>query len=186
MHLSISVLLDSDWDVAILSVFGFIVNNFMLCYNMFMSYKLVKTKDPKKVPAVLRKKSKEVKGVTPEVLELAKAMVQVMKENKGIGISAIQVGAPLRIMVIHDCDQDMVFINPELTRFSRKEAVYSEGCLSFPDIFREISRPEKVKVRAKNLSWENVEIEAEGLVARTLEHELDHLEGVVFLDRVQK
>ncbi|HRY60092.1 MAG TPA: peptide deformylase [Patescibacteria group bacterium] len=147
-------------------------------------YKLVETKDIKKIPKILREKSKEITEITPELLDLAKQMKKIMKENKGVGISAIQVGVPVRMLVVKNCGQDMIFINPDIIRMSRHEVVYSEGCLSFPEVFREISRPEKIKVKAKNENFEDLEIEAEGLVARTLEHEIDHLNGIVFLDRV--
>ncbi|MDD5731714.1 MAG: peptide deformylase [Patescibacteria group bacterium] len=154
-------------------------------------YKLVTTKDRDKIPVILREKSKPVTKITPELLDLAKQMTKIMKANKGIGISAIQVGVPVRMIVLSNCDmcssdQCFIFINPEIKRVSRREAVFSEGCLSFPDIFEDISRPEKVVVKAKNTDWEDVEIEAEGLMARCLEHEIDHLEGVLFIDYVRK
>jgi peptide deformylase len=151
-----------------------------------MKIKLVTTRDKNKIPEILRKKSIRVEKITPELLDLAKKMAEIMKENKGIGISAVQVGAPVRLVVINNCDQDFVFINPEIKRVSRREAVFSEGCLSFPDVFEDISRPEKVKVIAKDLNWQDVEIDAEGLMARCLEHEIDHLEGVLFVDYIQK
>jgi len=147
-------------------------------------YKLVETKDIKKIPKILREKSKEITTTSCLLLDLAKQMKKIMKENKGVGISAIQVGVPVRMLVVKNCGQDMIFINPDIIRMSRHEVVYSEGCLSFPEVFREISRPEKIKVKAKNENFEDLEIEAEGLVARTLEHEIDHLNGIVFLDRV--
>ena len=165
--------------------YGFSKNYF--CDTIFsMKIKLVTTKDINKIPPILREKSKRVEKITSEILELANQMAKIMKENKGIGISAIQVGVPIRLIVINNCDQDFFFINPEIKRVSRREIVYSEGCLSFPDIFEEISRPEKVTVRARNLDWEDIEIEAEGLMARCLEHEIDHLEGVLFIDYIEK
>ena len=148
-----------------------------------VKYKLVQTKNPKKIPKILREKSKKITEVTPEILDLAREMMRVMKENKGIGISAIQVGVPIRMIIIREGGKDMIFINPDIVRMSRHEVVYSEGCLSFPEIFYEISRPEKVKMKAKNEKFEDVEIEAEGLVARGLQHEIDHMDGIVFLDR---
>lgn len=156
-----------------------------------MNAKLVTTKDRKKVPPILREKSKKITEVTPEILDLSEKMKKIMKDNKGVGISAVQVGVPIRMIVVSNCDMcaecdDFVFINPEIKRVSRKEAVFSEGCLSFPDMFEDISRPERVVVRARNLDWEDIEISAEGLLARCLEHEIDHLDGIVFLDHVKK
>ncbi len=153
-----------------------------------MTVKLITTKDRKKIPEILREKSKKVEKITPEILELALDMTKIMKKNKGIGISAVQVGVPIRMIVVSNCDegQEFIFINPEIKRVSRRETVFSEGCLSFPDIFEDIFRPEKVTVRAKNLDWEDIEIEAEGLMARCLEHEIDHLEGVLFVDYIEE
>jgi len=152
-------------------------------------YKLITTKNRNKVPKILREKSKKVTEITPETLELAKEMTKIMKDNKGIGISAVQVGVPIRMIVIGNCDicsegEDFVFINPEIKRVSRKEIILNEGCLSFPDLFENISRPERVVVRARDLNWQDIEISAEGLLARCLEHEIDHLEGILFIDHV--
>lgn len=151
-----------------------------------MQVKLVATKNLKKIPKILREKSKKVEKVTPEILDLAKNMVEIMNKNNGIGISAVQVGVPIRMIVVKNCDENYVLINPEIKSVSRREAVYSEGCLSFPGIFKEISRPESVRVRARTLDDKVVYIEAEGIVARTLEHEIDHLEGILFIDYVGK
>ena len=148
-------------------------------------HKLVSTKDPKKVPAILREKSKEIKEITPEILDLAKQMIEIMNENKGIGLAAIQVGVPLRMMIIKDSEKDHIFINPEIRKLSKKECPYNEGCLSFPDIFEEVIRPEKVMVRAETIDGELMELETDGILARIFQHEIDHMEGVVFLDKVQ-
>lgn len=150
------------------------------------TYKLVTTKNLKKVPKILREKSKKVEKITPEILDLAKQMVEIMNKNNGIGISAIQVSVPIRMIVVKNCDENYVLINPEIKSISCREAIYSEGCLSFLGIFKEISRPEKIKVIAETLEGKTIEIEAEGIVARTLEHEIDHLEGVLFIDHVGK
>ena len=151
-----------------------------------MRAKLVSTKNPNNIPKILRKKSKEVRKITPEIFELVEKMIAIMNKNNGVGISAVQVGVPIRLIVVKNCDEYYVLVNPEIISFSKKEVVYAEGCLSFPGIFREISRPERIKVRAGMLDGKTVELEAEDLVARTMEHEIDHLEGVVFLDHVQK
>lgn len=150
-----------------------------------MKAKLVTSKNPDKVPKILREKSKKVAKITPEIIDLAEKMIKIMDKNNGIGISAVQVGVPIRMMVIKDCKDNYVLINPEIKSFSRREVVFSEGCLSFPGIFKEISRPEKVKVKAQTLGGEVIDIDAEGLVGRTIEHEVDHLEGIVFLDHVK-
>lgn len=146
--------------------------------------KLVTTSDPKKVPEVLRQKSKEITEITPEIFDLAKQMAEIMNKNKGIGLAAIQVGVPIRLIVVKDGDTDHALINPRLKKISRKEVVYNEGCLSFPDLFEDVARPEKVTVIAQNLDGDMVEIETGDILARVLQHEIDHLGGVVFLDRI--
>ena len=150
-----------------------------------MKIKLVKTKDPKKVPKILRKESKKITEVTPELLNLIDEMKKIMEKNKGVGLAAVQVGVPVRLIILKNEGQDFVFINPEIKSFSRNQVVYSEGCLSFPDVFEEVKRPEKVKVKAKNLDLQELEIEASGIMARAFQHEVDHLNGVVFLDHVK-
>lgn len=150
-----------------------------------MKYSLVATKNTKKIPSVLREKSKRVEKITPEILDLVKQMKKIMKENAGIGISAVQVGVPIQMIIIKDCDTDYVFINPRIKRFSRNEAIYNEGCLSFPGYFADISRPESVVVSAKDLEWKDIEIKAEGIISRCLQHEIDHLDGIVFVDHVE-
>jgi len=151
-----------------------------------MRVKLVETKNLKQIPKILREKSKAIKEITPEVLELADQMIKIMNKNKGIGISAVQVGVPVRLIVVKNCEEYYALVNPEIKSFSRREVVYSEGCLSFPGLFKEISRPETVKVEAITLEGKTIEIEADGLMARTLEHEIDHLDGVLFIDHIEK
>jgi len=150
-----------------------------------MKLKLVTTENPKKVPEILREKSKKIKEITPDLFDLSSDMLKIMKKNKGIGLAAIQVGIPIRMIVISLDDSDYTFINPEIVSFSKKEVVYNEGCLSFPEIFEDVSRPEIVKVRATNLNGKKIEIDADGIGARVLQHEIDHLEGVVFVDRIK-
>lgn len=150
-----------------------------------MTHKLITTNNPKKVPKELREKSRKVEKITPEVLDLARDMVRIMNKNKGIGLAAIQVGAPICMIVVKNGNESHTFINPEIKRVSRREVVYNEGCLSFPDLFENVSRPETVKVRAQDISGQDIEIDAEGILARVLLHEIDHLDGIVFLDRIE-
>jgi len=152
-----------------------------------MKIKLVKTKNPKKVPKILRKKSTEVEQLTPEILDLIEKMKKIMNENKGVGISAVQVGIPLRIMIVKDCDRekDLIFINPQIIKLSKNEIPFREGCLSFPGYYAVIIRPEKAKIVAKNEKWEDIEIESGGLIGRAFQHEIDHMNGIVFIDHVK-
>jgi len=147
---------------------------------------LITTKDPKKIPEVLREKSEDITEITQEIFDLAGKMIEIMNKNNGVGLAAIQVGVPIKLITIKEGDADYAFINPEIVKSSKKECVYNEGCLSFPDIFENVSRPERVKVRAKTLDGEFMELDADGLLARVFQHEIDHMKGVVFLDRVQE
>jgi len=150
-----------------------------------MKIKLVKTKNPRRVPKTLRKKSREVKEISPDILGLINEMRDIMQKNKGVGISAIQVGVPLRIMVVESCQENFVLINPEIIKLGKEKIPFREGCLSFPGCYSQILRPEKVKLKAKNLEWKDIEIEADGLIGRCFQHEIDHMNGIVFIDHLK-
>jgi peptide deformylase len=149
-----------------------------------MKVKLITTKDPKKVPKALREKSEKIREINPELLKLAEEMKVIMNKNNGIGLAAIQVGIPIRMIVVKDSEGDHILINPEIKKLSKKLCKYSEGCLSFPELFEEIERPERVIVHAENPEGQLLEIDTEGILARVLQHEIDHLEGVVFMDHI--
>ncbi len=150
-----------------------------------MKTSLVKTKNPKKIPKILREKSKEIRELTPDILDLIKEMIKVMNENNGVGLSAIQIGIPLRVMIIKNGEEDFAFINPEIISLSEKEVPFREGCLSFPGMYANIIRPETAKIRVKDIDWQDVEIEADGIVGRAFQHEIDHMNGIVFVDHVE-
>jgi len=149
----------------------------------------------KKYPnQVLRKKCEEVKEITPEIKELALNMEESMVKDKGIGLAAPQVGVSKKIIIVHLVEErspeeknrkvPQAFINPKIIKKSRETAVEEEGCLSFPDLFLKIKRAEEVEVETLNLNGEKIKIEAKGLPARILQHEIDHLEGILFIDRI--
>lgn len=135
---------------------------------------------------VLRKQAADIKNVNDDLIKTADEMLAVMYENKGIGLAGPQVGVSMRILVL-DLRQDnrpvYVMINPRVTK-REGEAEIEEGCLSLPDIFGEVKRAERVQVSYIDRDGEERTLEAEGLLARAIQHEIDHLNGVLFIDRL--
>ena len=133
---------------------------------------------------VLKKKSKEVEVIDEKIIELLNDMVETMHKYDGVGLAAVQVGILKQVIVIETEDDPLyVLINPEIISSSGKQLV-DEGCLSFPNKFGKIERPEKVKVRALNEDGKKIEIKATGLLAQAICHEIDHLNGEVFIDKI--
>jgi len=132
---------------------------------------------------LLRKKAKRVDKIDDTIRNLAANMVEAMIAANGIGISGNQVGVLKRIIVVLVNEQPKVMVNPEITFQSQETCKMEEGCLSFPGIFLEIERPSTVKVKYRNLSGHPVLETYEGLTARCILHEIDHLNGVVFTER---
>jgi peptide deformylase len=139
----------------------------------------------------LRLVSEPVKRVDADIRALADDMFETMYEAPGIGLAAIQVGVPKRVVVMDlskkdEAQQPQVFINPEITWASTELSSHEEGCLSIPEYYEEVERPFKVKVKYLDLHGNAHEIEAEGLFARCLQHEIDHTNGVLFIDHISK
>ena len=138
---------------------------------------------------ILRKTAKPVKEMTARTFTLIQDMKETMYEANGVGLAAPQVGVLKRIFVV-DCDQDteghepLVFINPEILEQSG-EVTDNEGCLSVPNRHALVTRPEKVKVTALNEQMEPFTLEAEGLLARCICHENDHLNGILYVDKAE-
>lgn len=136
---------------------------------------------------VLRQKSKKIKNpLDPEIQKLITEMIKSMEAHNGMGLAAPQVGKSIRLCIIKESEQLYVLINPKIKSQSREKVLGEEGCLSFPGKFLNIKRSEKVKVRCLNKKGKPVKIKATGLLARALQHEIDHLDGVLFIDRVGK
>ena len=140
---------------------------------------------------VLRLVSKPVERVDAPLLKLADDMLETMYDAPGIGLAAIQVAEPLRMLVIDLAKEGeppapQVFINPEILETSDDRSVYEEGCLSIPDYYAEVERPASVRVKYLDRDGKLQEIEAEGLMATCLQHEIDHLNGVLFIDHISK
>jgi peptide deformylase len=133
---------------------------------------------------ILGKKAKKVKDpLDAETQKLVKNMLATMEKSNGAGLAAPQVGKSLRICTIQ-CDGDFfVLINPQITTYSREKEINEEGCLSFPGKFIPVKRSTKIKLRYVNEKGEKMKVRAEGLLARIIQHEFDHLEGILFIDR---
>lgn len=139
----------------------------------------------------LRLISKPIEKITPEIRALADDMFETMYEAPGIGLAAIQVAQPLRMITMDLSKKEgetepRVFINPEILSVSEELSVYEEGCLSIPEYYEEVERPAQVRVRFMDLDGKIHEEDANGLYATCIQHEIDHLNGVLFVDYLSK
>ncbi len=136
----------------------------------------------------LRAKAKPVEPNDPRIPALAERMLATMYKAPGIGLAAPQVGELLRLVVVDVHPEEkpvpMVLVNPEIVAASTELATREEGCLSLPNQFAEVTRPARVKVRWTDLTGARKEVEADGLLAACLQHEIDHLNGVLFVDHI--
>jgi peptide deformylase len=136
---------------------------------------------------VLRKKAKIVEKIGIDEQKLAYDMIETMRSAKGVGLAAPQVGVSKRIIVVEDIEGDnkvvLTLINPKITQ-KKGRLKFCEGCLSLPGISSDVMRPEFITVEAQNLDGDLLKINAEGLLARIIQHETDHLDGIVFIDRI--
>jgi len=139
----------------------------------------------------LRLVSEPVKALDREIRQLVDDMFETMYAAPGIGLAAIQVAVPMRVVTMDLAKKDdpkapQVFINPEVTWKSEETATYEEGCLSIPEYYEEVERPAAVKVRYLDIDGKQHEVEAAGLLATCLQHEIDHTNGVLFIDYLSK
>jgi len=142
--------------------------------------------DPK-----LRLVSKPVERIDEALRKLIDDLVETMHDAPGVGLAAIQVGEPIRLLVADVAKKEeepnpQVFINPEVTWRSDERSTYEEGCLSIPEYYAEVERPASVRARYLDRQGKKQEILAEGLLATVLQHEVDHLDGVLFIDYISK
>jgi len=138
---------------------------------------------------VLRRKADPVGAVTDEVRAVAGRMFELMREAGGVGLAAPQVGLCWRMFVANatgEPDDDQVFINPVLSAATKEQTAAEEGCLSLPDIRAQILRPQGITIDALNLSGESFQIVSDDFPARVWQHEFDHLEGVLILDKMDR
>lgn len=134
---------------------------------------------------ILRKKSREVEVVDDKIREILEDMVETMHKYNGVGLAAPQIGLLKRLIVIdlYDDKGPIKLVNPEIIKEKGTQEV-EEGCLSFPNKFAKIIRPEEVTLKALNENGKTVKISAKGLLAQALSHEIDHLNGILFVDKI--
>ena len=134
----------------------------------------------------LRQKANRVRDIDSSINRLIDDLLETMHAEPGrAGLSAPQVGVPLRVIVIDQPEaEDIVIINPEIVR-RKGERILDEGCLSFPGYFGRVTRAEKVTVKGRDRTWKEVRIKADGLLAQVLEHEIDHLNGTLYVDHLE-
>lgn len=133
--------------------------------------------------ALLREKSGKITDIDGEIVRLADAMIEKMHVARGIGLAGVQIGRPQRIFVTHvEGDTPRVFINPTIIETSVEQSDYDEGCLSIPAIYAGVTRPQAIRVQAWNERGRPFTMDADGLLARVIQHENDHLNGVLFID----
>ena len=140
---------------------------------------------------VLKQVSKSVDAVTDETRALMDDMLETMYAAPGIGLAAVQIGVPLRVIVMDLAGEDQpkaprYFVNPEILESNNEKQSYEEGCLSVPDFYDEVERPNRVKLRYLNYKGEQVEEWAEGMYAVCIQHEMDHLQGTLFIDHLSR
>jgi peptide deformylase len=160
------------------------------------------------VPApVLRRKARKVTDFGPDLQTLIDDMVETMRDAPGVGLAASQVGVPLRLLVIEYDEKEeqeeqeetegeadvkkkpprlYVMVNPEITRFSEEHEMGTEGCLSIPGFAGNVDRPIEIQIRGQNRRGQNMKVKADGWLARIFQHEMDHLDGVLFTDRAER
>jgi len=152
---------------------------------------ILETPDP-----LLRRKSSPVEAVTPELGTLIDDMFETMYAAPGIGLAAVQVGVPKRILVIdlqepeeeegEPVRRPLVFINPEIVDSSETLQTYNEGCLSVPEMYAEVDRPDRIRARWLDRDGTAHDEELDGMLAVVLQHEMDHLEGILFIDHLSR
>jgi peptide deformylase len=139
----------------------------------------------------LRLVSEPIKRVDAAIRALVDDMFDTMYKAPGIGLAAIQIGVPRRVIVLdlskkEEDHKPQIFVNPEVTWTSEATTAREEGCLSIPEYYEEVTRPSRVKIKYLDLDGKTHEIEADGLMATCIQHEIDHINGVLFIDHISK
>lgn len=151
--------------------------------------KILYANDPR-----LRQKAKKVTKFGPDLKRLADDMLETMREAQGVGIAGPQIGVMDRIFVAEipadaddpDCGKSFVFVNPEITRYSEEVEEGREGCLSIPNWFGLVDRSTEIEIKAKTVNGKNIRLPLSGYLARVCQHELDHLNGILFIDHIKE
>lgn len=134
---------------------------------------------------ILRQKAVPVETIDDEIRELAREMFITLQKEEGVGLAAPQIGKSIRMFVVKaDDGVERVFINPQIIATSSEQVTYEEGCLSIPKLYEDVVRPERITIQAQNEKGRRFNLEADGFLARVIQHEYDHLEGILFIDRI--
>ena len=136
---------------------------------------------------VLRKKCKEVRKIDKKTKKLVVDIVQTMKKNQGVGLAAPQIGISKRAIAVQTDLKDqriLVLVNPKILKKSKEIEMGEEGCLSFPDIFLKIKRAQKIEIDGLDINGKKIRIKAQGLLARVFQHDIDHLDGILFFNQL--
>ncbi len=144
-----------------------------------MNRKILKYPNP-----ILKKKAEKVKEITEEIKNLGRDMIEILEINQGVGLASSQVGELKRIIAVRFEDRPRIFINPVILKKSKETEVIEEGCLSFPGLFLKIKRAKEIEVKALDENGKEIRIKDNGLISRIFQHEIDHLEGILFIDRL--
>lgn len=134
----------------------------------------------------LREKSVPIQEVTDEIKALAAEMLTTMYKEEGVGLAAPQIGKNIRMFVVDEGSGPRVFINPQITGMSQELVEMEEGCLSVPGIYEKVVRPATIRLQAQNENGKREITEASGFLARVIQHEYDHLDGILFIDRINE
>ena len=144
-----------------------------------MNRKLIDSQNP-----ILKKKSQKIQEIDTEIKELCQDMSQIMVEKQGIGLAAVQIGELKRVVLTQTENGLKFFINPEIIEKSKEIDVFEEGCLSLPGVWLKIKRAKQIEVKFLNMQGKEESIKAEDLLARILQHEIDHLDGKLIINRI--
>ncbi|MCX7846110.1 MAG: peptide deformylase [Dictyoglomaceae bacterium] len=134
---------------------------------------------------ILRKRAKKIEKIDEDIKKLAENMLETMKFSNGVGLAAPQVGKNIRLVVVSYDEEDYIFINPEIIE-KEGENVDIEGCLSIPSVEVPVKRAEKILLRYQNLKGRTLNMEFDGLLARIIQHEIDHLDGILIVDKIEE
>jgi len=134
---------------------------------------------------ILRQKAKPIEKINKETSKLVNLMIQEIQNNNGVGLAAPQIGKSVRVIVIQDPNTHKTysFINPSIKRYSTKTALCEEACLSLPGISGMVERPQEIIIEARNLNNKKVKMKLKDMLSRIFQHEYDHLEGILFIDK---
>ena len=152
-----------------------------------MEVLILENKENSEKDRCLRQKAAPIRDINDEIRQAARSMIEAMHNGRGVGLAGPQIGLLRRIFVTHaEGDEPRVFINPSIIWTSQEQVSCEEGCLSLPGLYADVTRPEVIKIQAWNEKGRAFTLEARGMLARIIQHEYDHLEGILFIDRINE